>query len=132
MGSSGLVDISGNHSKRPPGNPGLKNIMSAQPRWHGGEYIFSTPNGRTPSSGFSKTEKRFDSLSKVDNWTFHDVRRSAATYMARAGVIQEHIERFLGHAISGMAGTYYRYSYFDENQDAMLVWEKTMDNIADV
>ena len=36
--------------------------------------------------------------------------------MARIGIIQEHIERVLGHAIVGVAGTYNRYSYLEESQ----------------
>jgi hypothetical protein len=46
--------------------------------------------------------------------------------MARAGVIQEHIERILGHVIGGVAGTYNRYSYLDEKRSALEVWERTL------
>ncbi len=107
----------------------MKKIMSAQPRWNGGDYIFSTTNGRTPSSGFSKAKKRFDSLSNVENWTFHDIRRSVATHMTRSGVIQEHIERVLGHVITGVAGTYNRYSYIDEKRKALLIWQRVLQEI---
>jgi len=43
--------------------------------------------------------------------------------MARSGVLQEHIERVLGHVISGVAGTYNRYSYLDEKRVALDLWQ---------
>ena len=48
--------------------------------------------------------------------------RSAATHMARLGIPQEHIERVLGHAIEGVAGTYNRYSYLSEKRAALDLW----------
>jgi hypothetical protein len=41
-------------------------------------------------------------------------------------MIQEHIERVLGHPNSGVVGTYNRYSYFDEELSAVVVWEKPL------
>ena len=107
----------------------MSDLLNDQPLWNGGEYVFSTTGGRTPSSGFSKAKIRIDKLSGVSNWTFHDIRRSVATHMARAGVIQEHIERVLGHAISGVAGTYNRYSYLDEKCQALDVWQKVISEV---
>jgi integrase len=104
----------------------MHTILDSQPIWNGGEFVFSTTNGKTPSSGFSKAKIRVDVLSGISNWTFHDIRRSVATHMARAGVIQEHIERILGHVIGGVAGTYNRYSYLDEKRSALEVWERTL------
>lgn len=86
----------------------MREILEVQPIWNGGEFVFSTTNGRTASSGFSKAKRRYDALSGVSEWTFHDIRRSVATHMARAGVIQEHMNGFLvilflallGHTIS--------------------------------
>ena len=48
-------------------------ILEMQPRWNGGQYIFSATNGRTSSSGFSKAKKQLDRISEVENWTFHDI-----------------------------------------------------------
>jgi integrase len=104
----------------------MRAILEGQPIWNGGEFVFSTTNGKTPSSGFSKAKVRVDALTGISNWTFHDIRRSVATHMARAGVIQEHIERVLGHTISGVAGTYNRYSYLDEKRAALETWERTL------
>ncbi len=98
-------------------------IIAAQPIWNVGDHVFSTTSGRTPSSGFSRAKRNFDKTTEVQDWTFHDIRRSVATHMAQAGVIQEHIERVLGHVIGGVVGTYNRYSYFEEKKRALLSWE---------
>lgn len=97
-------------------------MVEALPRWNGGDYLFSTTAGRRPVSGFSKAKARLDKLSKIGGWTLHDLRRSAATHMARLGIPQEHIERVLGHAIEGVAGTYNRYSYLEEKRAALAKW----------
>lgn len=97
-------------------------IVEALPRWNSGSFLLSTTAGKRPVSGFSKAKARLDKLSKVEGWTLHDLRRSAATHMARLGVAQEHIERVLGHAIEGVAGTYNRYSYLPEKRAALDAW----------
>ncbi|MEO1141334.1 MAG: site-specific integrase, partial [Pseudomonadota bacterium] len=105
-----------------------RSILKGQPIWNGGDFVFSMTNGKTPSSGFSKAKNRIDKRCDIAAWTFHDLRRSVATHMARLGVIQEHIERVLGHTIAGVAGTYNRYSYFDEKRSALRTWEKSLLN----
>lgn len=97
-------------------------IVTEMPNWNAGGYLLSTTGGTRPISGFSKAKARIDRLSGIENWTFHDLRRSAATHMARLGVPQEHIERVLGHAIEGVAGTYNRYSYLPQKREALDTW----------
>jgi integrase len=99
-------------------------IVTALPRWTADDFLFSTTAGAKPVSGFSKAKTRLDRLSKVQNWTIHDLRRSVATHLARLGVPQEHIERVLGHVIEGVAGTYNRYSCLDEKRAALELWGK--------
>ena len=96
-------------------------IITGLPKWKG-PFLLSTTAGKRPISGFSKAKERLNILSEVEGWTLHDLRRSAATHMARLGVPQEHIERVLGHAIEGVAGTYNRYSYLAEKRTALDVW----------
>lgn len=104
----------------------MQAIMSAQPIWNEGDFIFSTTNGRTPSSGFSRAKQILDRKTGLSDWTLHDIRRSVATHMAQQGVLQEHIERVLGHVIPGVAGTYNRYSYMAEKAEALDVWEQVV------
>lgn len=97
-------------------------ILAGLPRWNGGDCLLSTRGGTIPINGFSKYKTEIDELCGVEGWTVHDLRRSGATHMARLGVPQEHIERVLGHAIEGVAGTYNRYSYLDEKRAALERW----------
>ena len=42
------------------------------------ELVFTT-TGKTPVSGFSKSKRKLDALSGVQDWRLHDLRRSFAT-----------------------------------------------------
>ena len=101
-----------------------KSEIDALPRFNHGDFCFSTTNGRRPVSGFSKAKCRFDHALELNHWTFHDIRRSVATHMAEIGVLQEIIERVLGHKIAGVAGTYNRHSYFDQKLEALEKWQE--------
>lgn len=97
-------------------------IVDGLPRWNAGDCLLSTTHGQRPISGFSKAKARAVRLSGVDDWTLHDLRRSAATEMARMQVPQEHIERVLGHEVQGVHGTYNRYTYLAEKRAALDLW----------
>lgn len=103
-----------------------QDILLSQPIWKHGDFVFSTNAGKSHISGFSKAKIRFDKLSGVSDWTFHDLRRSMSTHMARIGVSQEHIERVLGHIIQGVAGTYNHYNYQKEKLEALKKWESEL------
>jgi integrase len=53
------------------------------------------------------------------HWTIHDLRRTAKTLMARAGVRPDISERVLGHVIAGVEGVYDRHSYAVEKRHAL-------------
>ena len=61
----------------------------------------------------------------VDDWTWHDCRRSAATGMARLGCPREHVEAALNHitARGGLIGIYQRYDFEREAETALLAWQ---------
>ena len=96
-----------------------------------GPYVFST-NGKTPVSGFSKAKLRVDKLAAqaregraLPEWIFHDLRRTAATGMARLGIGLPVIERVLNHvsgSFGGIVGVYQRHSFADEKRHALQSW----------
>jgi integrase len=55
-------------------------------------------------------------------WTFHDLRRSAATGMARLGVARFVVARVLAHADREVTGVYDRYEYLAEKRAALERW----------
>src|SRR6516164_1538144 len=108
-------------------------VIAAQPTIDGSDYVFSS-RAKTPFSGFSKSKAALDGavlaamqkrakkgakVESIPNWTLHDLRRTAKTLMARAGVRPDISERVLGHVIAGVEGTYDRHSYADEKRDAL-------------
>ena len=93
-----------------------------------GPYVLSR-NGTTPLSGFSKAKRRIDALlpETIPHWTFHDLRRTAATRMARLGVALPVIEKILNHtsgSFAGMVGVYQRHDFADEKREALELWGK--------
>jgi len=108
-------------------------IIEAQPEVEGNPYVFAgSPRGRRRKSLANKEEPpTFNSWSKrkaqldaklprgMPHWTIHDLRRTARTLLARAGVRSEVAEHLLGHAIPGMEGVYNRYEYYKEKAVAL-------------
>jgi integrase len=104
-----------------------------------GGYIFTTTT-RTPVSGWSRAKAQIDKAILVANasgseafrssavpphWTFHDLRRTAASGMAGLGIPPHIVEAVLNHrsgTIKGVAAVYNRYNYAAEKRDALDKW----------
>jgi integrase len=121
-------------------------VIEAQPKVEGCDYVFPTRVG-TPFSAFGKNKAALDqavlgamqrrstkgtNATALPNWTLHDLRRTAKTLMARAGVRPDISERVLGHVIAGVEGTYDRYSYAEEKRDALEKLAKTIEHIVNL
>ena len=134
-------------------------ILKSLPRWSCG-LVFTT-NDKTPISGFSRAKTQCDlefalaSLSKKERtrieklkgktrekaiaklprlapWRTHDLRRTAASGMARAGIQPHVVEKVLNHAtgqISGVAAVYNRHGYLDEKRAALNAWGRRIEDI---
>jgi integrase len=76
-----------------------------------GEFVFSI-------GGFSRLKRTFDEAVPLAPWRLHDLRRTARSLMARAGISDEVGERCLAHVIGGVRGTYNRHAYLDEKRQA--------------
>ncbi len=75
--------------------------------------------------GFGKAKMRIDARCGFSDWTLHDLRRTAATGMARLGVGPHVIERILNHTtgtFGGVAGIYNRFQYVPEMRAALELW----------
>jgi integrase len=61
----------------------------------------------------------------VESWTLHDLRRTAASGMARLGVSLAVIEKVLNHvsgSFAGIVGVYQRHEFADEKREALQLW----------
>lgn len=101
-------------------------IIREQDRLGENPYIFPgrVGRGKRPTEGhfqgFSPCKRALDKkLSTMPPWRIHDLRRTARSLMARAGVRPDVAERVMGHTIPGVEGVYDRYDYRAEKADAL-------------
>jgi integrase len=105
-------------------------ILRAQQHFADSPFLFSA--GGRPPSGFAKAKERLDkSVTKqnggepIEHWTLHDLRRTAASGMAKIGVDLPVIEKVLNHvsgSFAGIVGIYQRHDFADEKCDALDKW----------
>jgi integrase len=112
-------------------------ILCSMPKVVGrARYVFTT-NGMTPVGGFSRAKDRIDtaiskmrgSAEPLAHWTFHDLRRTAASGMARLGIDLPVIEKVLNHtsgSFAGIVGVYQRHSFADEKRSALDAWARSV------
>ncbi len=86
-----------------------------------GEFVFSV-TGQKPFRGVHRPKKRLMDAVGPEPWGLHDLRRTAATGMAEAGITPWVIERVLNHSQKGVAGTYNRYAADPEKRAALELW----------
>ena len=85
--------------------------------------------GRTASAGFQgfgRLKLRIDAASRVSDWRWHDLRRTARTGMTGLGVARDHAEAAINH-ISGrsrLERIYDRHDYADEILAALTRWQE--------
>jgi integrase len=96
-----------------------------------GKFVFSTDDGLTPISGFSKFRTAMEKASETSGWTIHDLRRTARTLMSRAKVPPDHGERCLGHVIPGVRGVYDLWEFRDEKLAAYKSLAALIERIID-
>jgi integrase len=85
-----------------------------------------------PVSGFSKIKARLDWLSGVENWRVHDLRRTAASGMARLGHPPHVVASVLNHSpgsVQGITAVYNRHRYSDEKRAALDAWSREIERI---
>jgi integrase len=93
-------------------------IIRSQKRVGDNPYVFA---GQGPGhfSGYGLLKRGIDDKAQIAPWMIHDLRRTARSLMARAGVHSDIAERVLGHVLPGVEGVYDRHSYEQEKADAL-------------
>ncbi|HUX89017.1 MAG TPA: tyrosine-type recombinase/integrase [Chloroflexota bacterium] len=109
-----------------------------------------TTNGTHPVSGFSKSKARLDAhiLDQlrdniadarrdtaevgIEPWILHDLRRTAATGMAKLNIAPHVVDRILNHVsgtIRGVAAVYNRHAYIEERTMALDAWGRYLERL---
>jgi integrase len=112
------------HAHEVPLSKPLLDILQQVPRFLRSDFVFTT-NGRSPVSGFGRAKARYEQAVGGKDWRVHDLRRTAASGMARLAISPHVIEKVLNHrtgVISGVAAVYNRYGYAEEKRDALERW----------
>jgi integrase len=65
----------------------------------------------------------------INTFTPHDLRRTAATFMAESGELDEVIDAVLNHAKQGVIKVYNLYRYDKEKQKALESWARKLTSI---
>jgi integrase len=108
-----------------------------------GEFVWTTTSGRKPINGFSKMKSRIDAAIQkkreergikepVADWTMHDLRRTAATHMAKANVPPHVLSAILNHtpgSAMGVTSIYNRFRYTDERRAALQAWAEHLTSL---
>jgi integrase len=101
-------------------------VLTGVRRIAGNRDLVFTTTGATPVSGFSKVKTRLDTaLPDAAPWVLHDLRRTAASGMARLGVNLPVIEKVLNHtsgSFGGIVGVNPRHSFAEEKRAALATW----------
>lgn len=106
-------------------SPQTLTILTKLPRRADTDLVFTT-TGTSAVSGFSKAKATLDTRSHVSNWRIHDLRRTAATYMAdELRIAPVVVDRLLNHvsgAVRGVAAIYQRGEHLAEREAALDAW----------
>ena len=99
-------------------------MLEEMPRFLHSDFVFTT-TGKTPVSGHGKYKYHLDDVLGATDWVFHDIRRTAASGMARLEVPPYVVEKILNHVsgtFAGVLGVYNQYGYDREKREALNKW----------
>jgi integrase len=127
-----------------PLSEAARDVLGAVERVKGDvRYVFTT-NGTGGLKGYHKgrnhiAERMAEIASDeagaavdIPHWTFHDLRRTAATGMARLGIPVRVTEAVLNHVSGtggGIVGVYQRHDYADEKRNALDAWARLVGDL---
>jgi integrase len=99
-----------------------------------GKYLFPSIKTGLPIQQKSLTEqawhmRRNERMIDIDHWVPHDLRRTVRTGLSRLGCPSEVAEAALGHARTGIEGTYDLHKYESECKVWLQKWADYMDGL---
>jgi integrase len=119
------------------------NVLNSLPQI-GNRFVF-TASGTAPVSGFSRAKRRLDEAmlaakrdelgpdrEPIPHWTLHDLRRTAATGLARLNFPPHVVDKVLNHSggtIRGVAAVYNRFEYLEERRAALETWGRFVEKL---
>jgi integrase len=132
--ASGWWTIPGSRAKngrshRVPLSPPAVVLLRELPRTSA--WVFPTPRGS--ASGYReriyKVVDRLRRATGITDFTPHDLRRTAASYMTSMGIPRLTVAKLLNHAEPGVTAVYDRYAYDREKREAVVAWATRLKEI---
>lgn len=94
----------------------------------GGEFVFPWAHGTRPQ--IARELHPIRESAGVEHFTVHDLRRTAASHMARIGIAESTISKILNHAPKGVTAQVYNQDGYDaEKRAALLAWDRELTRI---
>ena len=98
-------------------------------------FVFTT-TGKIPISGWSRIKKTIDDnlaakKTKIGDWRFHDLRRTASTNLGDLGYNDQDIGMLLNHASRGVTAIYNRSTYLEKKREMLEAWRQKLSSIID-
>lgn len=99
-----------------------------------GEYLFPSTKSKLPIQQKQLTEQAWrmrkqGNMLDIESWTPHDLRRTVRTGLSRLRCPSEVAEAVLGHARSGIEGTYDLHRYEVECRQWLQKWADHLDSL---
>jgi integrase len=93
-------------------------------------FVFAGGRIGQPVANPQKWVLRIRSRAKLEDFRFHDLRRTAASKMTEIGIERLIVSKLLNHAEGGVTKVYDRHSYDKEKRAALLKWDRHLNAIA--
>jgi integrase len=106
-----------------PLSPLAQEIVTGITRRPGYPHVFGLRKDK-PFSGWSKSKAQLDEEAGVDDWTLHDIRRSAGI-LERIGIPEFVVEALLNHKRAKLSRTYKPHDLYKlapEKREALNIW----------
>lgn len=111
----------------PLSQPVIELLSALHARTGHQEWVFPSPSCLGMHiTAVQKLAGRIRSISGIQDMRLHDLRRTAASYMASLGVQRLVISKILNHVEGGVTRIYDRYSYDKEKRDALELWGREL------
>lgn len=130
-----LPDTKNGRAHTFPIGSSLRKLIDSLPHTLSSPRAFCFPGRDTqsPFNGYGYGLRKLLELSGTSDWTLHDLRRTFATGLASLGVPIHVTEKLLNHikgSLSGVAGVYNRFAYWDAQVEALKLWEDKVHSLA--
>ena len=124
----------------------VSDVLAGVERVKGKPGLVFTTTGESPLSGYHKGRNHIaermaeiasneaSEVVEIPHWTFHDLRRTAATGMARLGIPVRVTEAVLNHVsgtAAGIVSVYQRHDYADEKRAALDAWARLVADLVE-